>query len=1226
MLTKLLRNFEEEFFKKIYFDENKKNINTNPKHSNTNLSATIPNNNINMNLIQVNNLYTTIEDFSNVEENLSTLKINKLKDQTENTNYLKNLNFKNSTNELINFNNEDLNLINNLPDENMNQNNNKNNNIENIFNTSTNEITNSNLPLNRINNLIISRDSIDNRRKDFLNNNSLNNFSKNFSNINPQSSIEIHEHNSNVIDINLTNLNKNTTKTNNINQNSNNENINNNINENIENQYKYSMSSVNSSILNYNKNINENSNFNSTINIIEPLPNNPNTKPTNFNNINYLNNMIGFDDLNNKNILNKLKNYVILSENRTSRQFFSNNRKMNLHFHKDIILNQENNLSEKFESLMYIKFCYNSNKYNKNEILTLIKEILDGLDIDNHDNSYIISDLCNYVLSNGIIELIPYLEIMLQKIHIENKENIFLVKNLQNEISNIIFIMKKTEKSLEEFRKKFFVNSSKQIKNIQIKPNLGEKFSNNELNTYGEFVNINNDHNITNYSFCSQPQNESLSNIKDSINNNIPNLNFFNSNLNYNSNNFMGDSMKVEKLNKSPFNLATINIETNIFGDDNININKINKNSKEKNLDLENIKSEINFKNNTNKLYENYDNDNRSEFLVNIETIRKKFFFEEGKIKDQLNEDENQEKDLTNYNLASPELSHNLNLNNFSIHKKIDFSHTNKNKNNYISKISNLNNSSIKNQKYENINQLFSTQNKKNSSNTSNLKNTNSLYNFNINKTQKYLFNNNSHTIRSEYNKPNIFNNKIKLIKDTKTKTSLNQVNINLNSDKSLKKFDNSEKIQKSKNNFMFTKEEKTSFVELIKSEINNSNFSNLKYKTKEILNYINKPLNNINLDYYSVKDFNVNEQIQENLNENNTNNINKNLISLESDTERNKKYLVDSPENHKKKISILNEFISHNKSRESDNIVNESQIHENEIYKNNLDNIINISQNENNTFNISDKSFVNSENVNNLSNYKYKNVHNIPVIKNANDYFNNKIKTVKSKTINNVVDNLSSNKNKRILTLKNSDYSKIINDSHKLSNFNYNSDNYINQEFFKNSEFINKENILGNFNSEEINLNKNFSDKLLENFFILDKVKEKSQTILKVQIKNKIVKLSSRKNSVDCKKKINYANNIPNNLKEKPKKITKIEKKYHSNNESVNIYSRLDNDNENCNLVDSQRSILKNDYYLQAKNIHLPVKSKNEALFKGHNVYQNEYFTAMAPKVINSSFFDFEI
>ena len=80
-----------------------------------------------------------------------------------------------------------------------------------------------------------------------------------------------------------------------------------------------------------------------------------------------------------------------------------NEEPINVNAQKERLLNNELHLNEKYELFMFIKL----NKSCNSEI---IRNILDNLELTHLDNINLISDICNYILSNFMTSLIPTLK------------------------------------------------------------------------------------------------------------------------------------------------------------------------------------------------------------------------------------------------------------------------------------------------------------------------------------------------------------------------------------------------------------------------------------------------------------------------------------------------------------------------------------------------------------------------------------------------------------------------------------------------------------------------------------------------------------------------------------------------------------------------------------------------------------------------------------------------
>ena len=132
---------------------------------------------------------------------------------------------------------------------------------------------------------------------------------------------------------------------------------------------------------------------------------------------------------------------------------FINEEPVNLNIQKERLLSSESCLSEKYESFMFIKL----NKSCNSEI---IRSMVDNMDLSNSANINIISDICNYILSNFMTSLIPTLKNLLTNKLLE--KNIFIKK----EIKNTIYILEKVNNNvIIPVNKQKTKVSSKSIKN-----------------------------------------------------------------------------------------------------------------------------------------------------------------------------------------------------------------------------------------------------------------------------------------------------------------------------------------------------------------------------------------------------------------------------------------------------------------------------------------------------------------------------------------------------------------------------------------------------------------------------------------------------------------------------------------------------------------------------------------------------------------------------------------
>ena len=132
---------------------------------------------------------------------------------------------------------------------------------------------------------------------------------------------------------------------------------------------------------------------------------------------------------------------------------FINEEPININIQKERLLSSESSLNEKYESLMFIKL----NKSCNSEI---IRSILDNIDLANSANLNIISDICNYIISNFMTRLIPALKNLLTNKLLE--KNYFIKKELINTIN---ILEKVTNNAIIPVNKQKTKISSKSIKN-----------------------------------------------------------------------------------------------------------------------------------------------------------------------------------------------------------------------------------------------------------------------------------------------------------------------------------------------------------------------------------------------------------------------------------------------------------------------------------------------------------------------------------------------------------------------------------------------------------------------------------------------------------------------------------------------------------------------------------------------------------------------------------------
>ena len=98
---------------------------------------------------------------------------------------------------------------------------------------------------------------------------------------------------------------------------------------------------------------------------------------------------------------------------------------------KDILLNNDLSAFEKYEALKNLKL-------SKQDIELLMKNIINNLDLDNNINISIISEICNFALSNVMTYLIPLLKQIVGNTQLKGNKSY-----IKKEINNTISILEK---------------------------------------------------------------------------------------------------------------------------------------------------------------------------------------------------------------------------------------------------------------------------------------------------------------------------------------------------------------------------------------------------------------------------------------------------------------------------------------------------------------------------------------------------------------------------------------------------------------------------------------------------------------------------------------------------------------------------------------------------------------------------------------------------------------
>ena len=157
---------------------------------------------------------------------------------------------------------------------------------------------------------------------------------------------------------------------------------------------------------------------------------------------------------------------------------------ININTQKERILSYESHLNEKYESFMFIKL----NKSCNSEI---IKSTLDNMDLSNLANINLISDICNYIISNFMTSLIPCLKSLLTNKYLEKHNFIKIeLKNTINILENV------SNKVIIPVNKQKTKVSSKSIMNHKYADDDDEKFIQDSGIMSDELVEDDNDLNL----------------------------------------------------------------------------------------------------------------------------------------------------------------------------------------------------------------------------------------------------------------------------------------------------------------------------------------------------------------------------------------------------------------------------------------------------------------------------------------------------------------------------------------------------------------------------------------------------------------------------------------------------------------------------------------------------------------------------------------------------------
>ena len=144
-----------------------------------------------------------------------------------------------------------------------------------------------------------------------------------------------------------------------------------------------------------------------------------------------------------------------------------NEESVNINTQKEKMLNCESHLNEKYEAFMFIKM----NKSCNSEI---IRNMLDNLELTHLDNINLISDICNYILSNFMTSLIPCLKSLISNKLLEK------CSFIKNELKNTINI-------LEKVSNKVIIPVNKQKTKVSSKSIMNHKYEDDDDDN-GKFI------------------------------------------------------------------------------------------------------------------------------------------------------------------------------------------------------------------------------------------------------------------------------------------------------------------------------------------------------------------------------------------------------------------------------------------------------------------------------------------------------------------------------------------------------------------------------------------------------------------------------------------------------------------------------------------------------------------------------------------------------------------
>jgi hypothetical protein len=148
-------------------------------------------------------------------------------------------------------------------------------------------------------------------------------------------------------------------------------------------------------------------------------------------------------------------------------------KKINIHFQKEILINNESDLVDKYDALMNIKIA--AKYYPAYDIENIIKAVLEGINIEFSNNVIIFCDFLSLIVANQYYDMIPFLELLQKSI---KKKNMKFV--IEKELICTISILKQTQ---ESFKKTTVINNfttTNVSKNSSIKNSMEKRKENKQ--------------------------------------------------------------------------------------------------------------------------------------------------------------------------------------------------------------------------------------------------------------------------------------------------------------------------------------------------------------------------------------------------------------------------------------------------------------------------------------------------------------------------------------------------------------------------------------------------------------------------------------------------------------------------------------------------------------------------------------------------------------------------